>query len=236
MDEPNPLLWGFDLKTEDDRRRLRHLLDRTGALLDKVDNHAQEIGHLCITWASMDRMIDHLFRPLLGCSAEQVACILVENIDTRCTMLKRLLVVADVPTNWLEWIVALLNRASNELAPLRNRVVHDAWRISENKAMRIDKRAKIAKSQSRGKGQLSFDTEHPMEADEITLLDQKVSTVAIALRVAAIALDRWQIEGRFPELDPQWLPACKLAARCPDYQLDGESPEKPFAPLHFEFG
>lgn len=113
------------------------------AEVEKHRLHAMNLGQLCMSWAALDRVIDDLFEPLLDCSAAQVASIVtnVDNISARCDILKRFLHLEPVGDEFREWLVAVLNRVSNELAPLRNRYIHDHWSVKLDAIVRTDKRA-----------------------------------------------------------------------------------------------
>lgn len=222
--------------TRDQRDKIRSEMQGALDYVNHADSFAKAIGNLSIDWAHLDRKLDELFQPLLNCTAEEVACILVENIDARCSQLKRLITVAKPPRDWRDWIFAVLNRAANEIGPKRNRLLHDTWDFRDNTAARTDKRAKIKQAQSRQEETLSFDTKHPVSAEEIELLTSCVFTVSMALDAAKLDLVQWREEGRFPEFDPQWIPAGKPTARCSAFRLTDTVPPRPVPPEQFELG
>jgi len=219
----------------EDIEYLEAFLSSAEKLVGAHDAIAQSIGELALGWAALDTAVDELFEPLLECSEGQVACILVENIGTRCEMVKKLLHAEGLPPKWVTWVEALLNRSSRELAALRNRYIHDSWRITAEQSFRNDKRAKLGKSQSRQKRKLSFKTEHETSVKDIKRLTERVFTVSSALGVAAKGLRTWRVEGKRPRVLKQWLPAGKPGARMLNYQADTKALEKPLVPLQYEF-
>ncbi len=176
--------------------------------------HAQSLGFVAIQWGHLDVAVSKMFEPLLDCSEMQVACILVENIASRCEMLKKLLHVEDLPPDWLGWVVGLLDRSANELAPQRNRLMHDLWWFESGTAVRTDQRAKVARTQSFQNATLSYNTKHLVTNDEIMRLHGRIYTVFTAICVANINLHRWRSKLLLPELDKQWYPACTSKSRC----------------------
>ena len=112
MDEPY-----FDIEVEGTTLRLvgdalRGFLEAN----DHFNGHYAALGRLCWTFADLDHAIDTLFEPLLQCSDVQVACMMVENISTRCTQLVRLIHLENnLEGDFASWLVELLNRTSGEL-------------------------------------------------------------------------------------------------------------------------
>jgi hypothetical protein len=222
------------LKPED-IELLEALLKGAEGIIGAHNAITQSIGGLALAWAALDSRVDELFEPLLECSEAQVTCILVENIGTRCEMVKKLLHVDPLPPQWVEWAEALLNRTSGELASLRNRCIHDSWRISAERATRTHKKARVGKAQSRQKRLLSLKTEHETSAEDIKHLTERIATVSIALHAAKKSLLLWRSQGKRPRVSKQWLPASKPGARMLNYQADAKALEKPLLRLRYEF-
>jgi hypothetical protein len=219
---------------EEQVEMLKRFIKMSSEAIRTLDKHSRKLGHICIAWAALDKSIDDMFPLLLGCSEAHAACILAEKIGTRCEQLKKLLHLSNLDHDWTEWACALLARASGELAPLRNRYVHDLWQI-QPKPVRLDRRAKIRKPQSHQKAEFAFNTEYPTGYKELERLSTCISTVSTALGVATESLQRWRAEGLPPALDPQWSPACKPNAQCPSYVRLLAAPGQPLVPSGFSF-
>jgi hypothetical protein len=204
-------------------------------ILAITDAHAAALGYLCLSWAGLDSAVNRLFEPLLKCSSAQIGCIVPENVRLRCEALKRLLHIEPLPDPLVSFAVGLLDRASGELAPLRNRLIHDGWSITKDQTTRIDRRAKLGKPQSRRRIRVVHDTKHPTQLEEINRVSERISTVQIALSALIHVLQRWRSEGRIPELDVQWAPAATRLSRCLNCVVDPASPDRPLQPLQFEF-
>lgn len=198
------------------------------------DAHAAALGYLCRSWAGLDARVNQLFEPLLQCSATQIACIVPENVGQRCEALKRLLYIEPIPDPLVAFAVGLLDRVSGELAPLRNRLIHDGWSITKEETSRIDKRAKLGKPQSHQPMTVIHETKHPTQLEEIKHVGSRIGTVQFALWALIHVLRRWRSKGQVPELDVQWLPAATRLSRCVNCIVDPASPDRPQHPLEFE--
>lgn len=168
-----------------------------------------------MAWAALDCLLDDLFEPLLECSTSQVASLMtnVESIGSRCEMLKRLAICEIPESEYRSWLIAVLERVRSELAPLRNRYIHDRWSVNDQEIVRTDKRAKVRKDQGIRPASLSYDTKHvadPMEVDRFT---HRVHIVMTGLSFARLHLHSWRTR-KFPlTLDPLMLPASMQNAR-----------------------
>jgi len=207
---------------------------------DYLKEHLAELGGLCWSFAVLDHNVDRLFEPLLQCSEAQVACIMVENISTRCSQLTKLLhLESELPEEFCTWVCKLLVRSSDEIPGQRNRYVHDRWgmkwSVDEQSVTRITKKPRIEKAQSRERPGVTFNTEHPTTVEEMARLTAKIETVSSALQVARQSLEIWRRTGELPPIDPLWLPACMPKARghLSGWSLE-EQPAQP-PPSHYEF-
>lgn len=220
--------------TEENVDRVVATIERATATLERHHKQMTAVGGLAMAWAGLDATVDELFEPLLGCSEAQVACIRVENIGTRCDMLKKLLHVEPLAPSFTDWVTALLQRASGELAALRNRYIHDAWTVNHKAAVRTEHRAALLKPQSRQRRKLAYKTTHVTAPEEIKRVSECVGTVSMALKAAAQLLKRWRSGGPRPRVPRQWLPASKPTARCTDFLFDPAAFYRPLRPLRFE--
>lgn len=197
-----------------------------------LDAHFAAVGQLTWSYAGLDRNIDRLFEPLLQCSPEQVACMMVENISTRCTQLIHLLHLEAKPTQFRAWTEALLNRVSNELSGERNRYLHDHWEMkwsgSEKSVTRTTKRPSLAAPQSRQPKKLTFNKRMPVTVEQLENLSGRMETVSQSLWVARRALATWRRTKRLLPLHPQWIPASKPKALAHwDEAWNAELPQPP---------
>ncbi|MGZ3173061.1 MAG: hypothetical protein ACXU7G_08220, partial [Croceibacterium sp.] len=181
------------------------------------DAHLAALGQLAWSFTALDQSVDRLFEPLLQCSPEQVACMMVENISTRCTQLILLLHLEARPSQFRDWTEKLLNRVSNELAGERNRYLHDSWVMhwgggQEAKVTRTIKRPHLAAPQARKPKKITFNRRVPVTLPLMQNLASRMDTVSLALGVAGQNLETWRQKGRLPRLNPQWLPASKPKA------------------------
>ena len=197
--------------------------------------HATALGDLCMSWAVLDRTLDALIAGFLACSRQQTACVVehIDNVGSRCILLKRLSYLEDVGDEWREWFCAVVDRISGELAPLRNRYVHDAWAISYEEIVRIDKRAKLVKPQARQPQEVRYDTRYVTDPADVEKLRYRILAVMAALALSEQSLGRRRKTGGHLRLDPLLLPVRKPLARYMTplehlQRLGGTQPPEPY--------
>jgi hypothetical protein len=176
---------------------------------------ATQLGFLVMDWSYLDREIDALLVPLLQCTPAEVSCIVsnVENVASRCEIVKRLLVLHLPSSDFREWLVALLDRIARELAPLRNRYIHDNWISRQMRSVRVDKRAKIIRKESRAKPSVQFDAHTATSGADVERLTRAVTAAVDALRYGNDALKAWRLNGEHITLDTYWAPVASAGIR-----------------------
>lgn len=98
-----------------------------------LDKHALALGHLCIQWGYLESYVDSfLFSLLLNIKDADVQSALGANMDFRNKLkaIKLLSFKLRRSDDWFEQLSTLINRIDNELAPARNRMIHDEWSIA----------------------------------------------------------------------------------------------------------
>jgi hypothetical protein len=190
-----------------------------------------------MAWAVLDSYVDNVLEPLLECSEAQVACIVtnIDNISGRCEVIKRLLTHSAPSPEYRKWLIAVLTRVSGELAPLRNRYVHDNWSISHEQVVKIDKRAKIGKPQARKDEVLLFDTEEVTPTELVDKLRNKVTLVFMMLYWAAYDLRHWRRTGEPLKPHEQYIEASKPNARWRTLQETAEARRQGPPPSEYVF-
>lgn len=109
------------------------------------------IGHLCSFWAGLDKTANSLIRVALDCEERQAACIAtqLDPVASRIRLLKTLIVTTGQSAEWMDEALRWLNMVDGQLAPKRNRIIHDDWDFDDATPQLIDRRAKVGRSQSR---------------------------------------------------------------------------------------
>lgn len=149
----------------------------------EVLSHQLALGRLCWVWATLDRSVNEVLAVLLNIDAAGAACIGTEldNIAGRMRLLKKLVHTRNMPTWWLAMTLKVFNRIEVELAPLRNRCVHDSWAFSGDNLVRTDRRAFLKKLEAHSDNKLMFDIKHTMseaEMDDLRL-DSFIAIMAL---------------------------------------------------------
>jgi hypothetical protein len=193
-------------------------------------SHARAIGELCISWAALDNAVDSLFEPLLSCDRGTAASVAagMDKLEARIGIIRRLLIHQKLDGPWRDWVEGLFKRILEELAPLRNRYVHDQWTLRKGEPLKIDKRARVLKPQSRQPDQLIFDASNVTPTEAVDRLRAYVDTVLFALEFASGDLKRWRTTGRTPRPLSELIPACKPRTRLDHFPIilawSGEQP------------
>lgn len=192
---------------------------------DPLTEHYKAIGSLCATWAVIDRTLDELIAALLPASQDRVACITttITDVAPRCEIIVRLITLDHPHPAFRDWLIALVRRVSGEIAPLRNRYVHDAWQLEEGQLVRFDRRAKVAKVQARHPPTLIFDTKHLTDVKEVSRLEECARFVMAGLAFAKLDLNRWRRTGDGREPPPEWLPMSMPRSRFLTFQEHQEA-------------
>ena len=153
--------------------------------------HDLALGQLCGAWATLDRGVNELLAVILKVDAAQMACIATEMdpVASRVRLTKKLLHTLCMPGWWTDGLTQVLNIIENEVGPLRNRCIHDSWRLSEGQPIRKDRRAFLKKLEARGNHILQFDLEHTMKPDDIVTLNVDIMLGYLALKGAQCDLE-----------------------------------------------
>ena len=180
-----------------------------------MQDHARSIGELCMSWAALDYAIDRLFDPLLGCDKAVTASLTssMEKMEARIAAIRRILVQEGISKAWSNWIDGLFRRILDEIAPIRNRYVHDRWQMKRGELQKIDKRASSKKLQAFQSNQLIFDTTKAIPTKDVDRLREYIDTVLWAIEIAAMDLEEWRTTKQMRPPREQWIPACKPRTR-----------------------
>lgn len=167
-------------------------------------------------WAILDRTIDLCLQPLIRLTPSQTASLVtsIENISARCDVVKRLALLESPNADWTAWFVQLLERVSGEIAPLRNRYVHDDWNLNDPiKPLKINKRAYVAKAGAHQQKTVSFGQTEHVSTEKVEKLTLRIAALYDALNVAVQNLVDWRRTGSPLQVDPIWLPVSMPRSR-----------------------
>ena len=156
-----------------------------------VTKHAQAIGLLCIYTASLDNAIVRLIERLSGQTSDETACFVEAAIDIsqRCGIAKRFVLAKVSEPAWRDCVVGILNLVENQIAPRRNRCVHDDWYISESQMVRVNTRVKIKTPQARQQPKLVFSESKVATVEEIHLVIEAAIEAAAHLSILSLSYE-----------------------------------------------
>ena len=169
-----------------------------------LEEHALALGTLCIYWATLDSALAHLVATYLN-SEPNGAAVVAPDISTRCEQIRKLSHVTGPDGEWRQCLVTLLNMIQGDLAEARNRYIHDDWSISQAGMVRIDRRPKLKRSQSRQPIQLITETSAVVPADWVYQLVNRTVDMVVAITFMGIDVRRWRKEGLTLKPPPQAL-------------------------------
>lgn len=174
----------------------------TGA--DVMEDHALALGTLCIYWATLDNALAHLLGSYLN-SDEIASAVVASDISTRCEQIRKLAHVTGPDGEWRDCLVRILNMIQGEMAEARNRYIHDDWSVSEAGMVRIDRRPKLKKRQSREPITLVTETASVVPSDWVYQLVSRVVDAMLAVTFMGIDVRRWRKDGQPLKPPPQCL-------------------------------
>lgn len=152
------------------------------------------LGRLCVTWAYLDRLLNDGIRAYLGCTPAQAAIIGTEadGVASRCKILCNLAYESSPSSDWCDEYVKILRDIQGNLSPMRNRYVHDHWKLTAGTLEKLDRRVSTKKGQSFQPPTLVFDTSQAVGIEDVDTLSVKVSGAAVYLRIANLDISRWK--------------------------------------------
>jgi len=168
------------------------------------EHHATAIGYLCSTYAILEGVINRQIELTLPCSTDARRAIVDASgasIDNRCNLVLKLLSLRKPSDQFFDDFEALVVRVRNELAPERNRIVHDQW-IGGEGYKQWDERAFLPKPQARTSKKLSPTKELRRELADIWDLVRRVQEVSTWMGMMSGCYGQWLLTGHFPAQPP----------------------------------
>jgi hypothetical protein len=146
-----------------------------------------------MTWAMLDRELDHLVQAMLDCTYEKAHAIgtALDSVAGRCTLLKLLSNLYSPSNEWRDLLKQMLNHICNNLAPRRNRLVHDWWMESPKSdfAFKIDRRVKTQDVEDE-RQRFLYNVAETISVKDIDEFNDQTLGIILAITVAARDLRR----------------------------------------------
>lgn len=184
----------------------------------EYDRYLTALGQLCACWAALDREISHLIGTILTISDDQMDCLATEmgDVAPRCRLLRNLVYTFECPEDYRRSVHRTLNIITKDLAPARNRFIHDRFGEEGQRVLKIDQRMKLTKPQSFLDLRLSAGGASEVSSREVYTLAAKVMFVAGQVASARFDVTSLQETGGFPA-EPQLTE--ERLNRIAEYQL-----------------
>lgn len=163
------------------------------------------LGEVCMVWAALDRLLDHILMAMLDLGEHQTAIITttIREIPPRCTMIERLLITFEFDDDWSDWLSSIMVLLRDDLGPKRNRYVHDRWLVDASGMTKIDRQVKTPKPQSRQKRQIQFDTSEAVSIEQLTWWCSVGHATGLCVRDAIQDIRLWNLSQRVPTAHKQ---------------------------------
>lgn len=167
----------------------------------EYDRYLTALGQLCAVWAALDNELSYVIGITLNISDDQMGCLVTEmgDIAPRCRLMKNLIYTVECPTPYRKTVHKLLNYIGNELAPARNRFIHDRFGEDGNRVVKSDRRMKLTKPRSYADLQLTDGGHSEVSSHEVYTLAAKVMFTSMNVAKARFDLTEMRETGSFPE-------------------------------------
>lgn len=153
-----------------------------------------ELGRVSVFWGYLDRKINSCISMILRCDDAQTACIStqLDNVAARCRLLISLSHTLSIDREeWVEEFSTILKTVTDQLAPRRNRYLHDQWITNEAGHQRVDRRAKLRKAAAGEYKGLQFDLTIPVTLEDISDLQNQILEAIVRLNMAVVDIEKF---------------------------------------------
>jgi hypothetical protein len=185
----------------------------------ELEHHATALGYVCFTYSSLELAINQYVETLLPCSHDARRAIVDASgvtLATRCELVLKLASLRDPPAIWFCDLEALLKRVRDELAPERNRLIHDVWLSGGGDIKQWDQRAFLRRAQAGEPKRIAPSAAPERSLPVIWDLVRRIQEVNVHLLMVWFTFLEWQETGRSPE-----------ASELPDEVRRGPAPNAP---------
>lgn len=153
----------------------------------RLKSYATAIGYVCINWTWLEQIVDVALSYFMNqqISSVEMECVVVNaDIHDKLKMLKALAQLRKPDDDWFDRMDTLINKISQNIAPRRNRVVHDRWTPGHSDAaMRTYARTAIVKPQSHQPKKLTTHQTFSMKVTDINAVSKDITLATHALFV-----------------------------------------------------
>lgn len=178
-----------------------------------LEHHATALGYVCFTYANLEATINDLVEALLSCGQDARRAVVDatgNSIETRCNLILKLASIDPPSCQWFDDLEALLTRVRSELAPERNRLIHDVWmpHIDAGKVTlrQWDQRAFLKAAQSREPKKIAPPAEPERSLESVWDLVRRIQEIDYWIGMFSRTYARWKAGmrfGEFPSLPPE---------------------------------
>lgn len=152
-----------------------------------LEHHATALGYICIAFAQLELVANELITRLLQCSQEASRAVVDAtgaSIPTRLDLLLKLARLQPLGEPSFVSLEAVVNVIKNDICPLRNRLIHDAW--LRNEPTQWDRRSSLKRESPREPKVLSRSLEADRSIESLWDLHELISVATADLTLAVV--------------------------------------------------
>lgn len=180
-----------------------------------MNGPALALGYVCFSYANLELTLNTFIEYLLSCTRDARRAIVDStgaSIDNRCNLILKLASLDAIDDEWFEILDDLIVRVRQELAPERNRLVHDPWIVADEGFRQWDQRSFLKQPQAGKRKQLTPPVESDRTTEAMWDLSRRIMTVDGAIRHLSAAYALLRQRGQRVE----FRELCQYARKRPD--------------------
>lgn len=166
-----------------------------------MEHHATALGYICFTYAILEGVVNRHIEFAVPCLPDARRVIVDASgtsLENRCNLLIKLCSLRNPGRQWFDDFEALLNRVKNELAPERNRLVHDEW-VAGPTIRQWDQRTFLRQPQARKPKTIAPPAEPERSLESLWDLVRRIQEVSVWLGRMSIDYAMWLQTGQLPK-------------------------------------
>lgn len=166
-----------------------------------LEHHATAIGYICMTYASLEFSINRMIEYALRCSPDQRRAIVDASgarLETRCILLLKLVNINQPSHQFFQDLEETLNCISGEIAPLRNRLIHDPWVMGET-VRQWDLRSKLTQADVGAPKSIAPPKEPERSLETVWQLIRLIQMADSSVSLLSAFYAQWTQTGQLPE-------------------------------------
>lgn len=186
---------------------------------------ATAAGYICHHTASYEFQLESLFHHLMPIDPN-IARILFDtmgsSVGAKCDAILKIAIVSKIPGTWSDELEQNFSFYKSDIAPKRNRIIHDVKIADGDGLSQWDRRAFLKKEGSHQPKTLARTKMNKFDLQDMWNFINLIEYISSDLSSLTTELMIWQIQGRVPRPRPRHPLGDKVGAPLPYNQNGGE--------------